>query len=147
MKLKIKWLCLYCDTSFSKKEEVLGHLQNDHDDDGNSPVMYEMKSVLCQSNEKCSSTGLEKNQNGNKGKNRKAVNSKKVTKEKKTYYNFKRLANMFNVPSFSHIFRNKASLNSNIQGQDQRSFDPDRNSPDITKVHADLFDTDIILKI
>ena len=70
MKLKIKWLCLYCDTSFSKKEEVLGHLQNDHDDDGNSPVMYEMKSVLCQSNEKCSSTGLEKNQNGNKGKNK-----------------------------------------------------------------------------
>ena len=49
---------------------------------------------------------------------------------------------MFNVPSFSHIFRNKASLNSNIQGQDQHSFDPDRNSPDLTKVHADLPDTD-----
>ena len=134
-------MCLYCDTSFSKKDEVLGHLQKIHDDDGNSPLMYEMKSILCQSSEKCSSSGLDMNQNGNKVKKRKVVNPKKEMKEKKTYYNFKRLANMFNVPSYSHIFRSKASLNSDIQGQDQRSFDPDRNSPDLNKVHADMPNT------
>ena len=106
---KTLWHCNYCDSNLSSKRNVLVHISKQHKVDGNNPPMFEQVISSCQTTNSLASN--ESNSEVMPPKKKKSK-VKKMTGEKvKPTYDFKRLANVFNLPEYSHVFSSKSSNN------------------------------------
>ena len=96
MNSNILWKCHYCDHILGSKQNVLSHIWKQHKVNGNNPLMYSELKVKIKCEKKTT------------GKSKKT----KQIEPKKSCYDFKRLANMFNCDKYQYDIQAGPSVRS-----------------------------------
>ena len=113
-KNKVLWRCNYCNIRLSSKRNVLLHISKLHKADEAIPSMFE-KIELDSPHSSIRKLPDEASRNRGIKSNKKSQKSRIHSKEKSPAYDFKKLANKFSLPEYSHIFVDK-----NISGNHQK---------------------------